>query len=163
MLAKKRRLPPGFPLRIDGNWKEIGKKVQHFQAIILDRTGRLGFSHRDLRNMDFSGSILAYACFDDTDLECSELAECWFPRAKLTNASFKLANLHKSMFLEADSKNAEFWRADLRGASFFGANLENARLLDANLDGAYLWRTQMSNTELKGKAALRFCRGRKGS
>ncbi len=76
-----------------------------------------------LKNVNFSGAILAGANF-----EAARLERVNFAAADLSNADLTGANLAGSNFSKADLSNADLIGADLAGSDFSGASLEGTSI-----------------------------------
>jgi len=98
-----------------------------------------------LKNVNFSGAILAGANF-----EAARLERVNFAAADLSNADLTGANLAGSNFSKADLSNADLIGADLAGSDFSGASLERADLTGANLAGSNFSQADLKEGNLDG-------------
>jgi uncharacterized protein YjbI with pentapeptide repeats len=104
---------------------------RHFVAALFDRS--------DLRQIDFTGSDLSYASFDDANLQKATLACAYTMTTE--SSEFKYggcARLLEASFNNADLAGASLSGVDMRGASLRGAKLVGANLTNAQLQGAML-------------------------
>ncbi len=99
--------------------------------------GRCDFSHADLRGIQLEGvhlvgSNFVHSLLDKASFTGSELQDC----------NFHCADLSQSDFLECQLSNANLSFANLTGACLWGADLYTADLTGAILDGAAVfgWR-----------------------
>ena len=107
------------------------------------------FSKMDLHGLDYSGTDLTNAIFENTNLNGarfikSSLTNATFRNAKLEGANFESAILQGADFRKADLKNAnlvntysiwtDFRGADLTNSNFRGSNLDASRFNDAILE-----------------------------
>lgn len=90
----------------------------------------------DLRNMDFSGTILKNAHINEINLE----------NVDLSKANLIGSHLGKGRLSGTNLKKAVLRRTDMRKAVLTGSNLDGAKLIDADLEGAILRNATMRGT-----------------
>lgn len=112
-------------------------RLKNFDLTQLDLSGK------NLRKVDFRGSILksvnlAKANLQDAYLREVNLDRANLPKARLERADLLGAQLQGTNFQEAYLREAVFAKANLQGANLYKANLEEAILVEANLQVANL-------------------------
>jgi len=116
------------------------------------------FSYRDLRNMNFNGSIINNCYFTgalmtNASFQDATLSNCIFDQSflilsrfhysKINNCSFINASLERTVWDYVDLSNKNF-----SGANFWGAFLSKAIGFDqAILDGANFYRNELTDTQ----------------
>lgn len=111
------------------------------EARLEDLNPTKDFSEQDLsgsnlRNKNFSNSILIHTRLNGSELIRARLNGAIMSEAQLRGANLTEANLCGTQLPDADLNGASLKRADLRGADLRRAELRNANLSDANLSGA---------------------------
>jgi len=109
----------------------------------------------DLSGIDFNNQNLGWSFFNGT-----RVSDGSFREADLTSASFSSAELHRpdfsdsiltsAFFRDAELHGADFSRANLKDASFIGADLTGANLKGANVEGINLSGAKLTGANLEG-------------
>jgi uncharacterized protein YjbI with pentapeptide repeats len=118
------------------------------------------FEYSDLRRSSFREANLNEACLFHANLEFAELYKTQFVKANLegatlANANLRQANLHKANLIDADLKSANINNADLTNADLSGANIEGADFTNADLDKTKFNNSIYKKNEITLKSLLK--------
>ena len=121
-------------------WNEWQEKYLEPQS---DLSGG-DLSEADLRGVDLSGANLSGA-----DLSGADLSEANLSGANLNGANLSMANLYKAGLFGADLSEADLRQANLIEADLSDIDLSDADLRGADLSHAKMWKTVLTDQDLR--------------
>ncbi len=108
----------------------------------------LDYSGHNLAGMNFAGHVLAFARFDDANLNQAD-----FSGANLEGASFTNADLSNANLSGANLENADFTKAKLEGTNFSTGNADGATFANVVLDKTIFFKTHLCGASFTGCSA----------